>query len=116
MLRSRFAQKQWWRERRLRSQVDDKVAFLAVLVQVEHTPALPPHTFHTVGMKATNGRIPFDIIRVDSQHRNDGMLVSPFSTFTIACVVLHGPFVEGTFRFTNIEAVVLKVKEVGDVR
>jgi hypothetical protein len=61
-------------------------------------------------MKATNGQIPFDIIWVDSQHRNDGMLVSPFSTFTIACVVLHGPFVEGTFRFSNVEAVVLKVK------
>ena len=67
-------------------------------------------------MKTTNSQTPLDITRVDSQHRNDGMLVSPFSTFTIACVVLHGPFVEGTFRFTNIEAVVLKVKEVGDVR
>ena len=55
MLRSRFAQKQWWRERRLRSQVEDKVTFLAVLVRVEHTPALPPHTFHTVGIKTISG-------------------------------------------------------------
>jgi hypothetical protein len=115
VLSSRFAQKQWWRERRLRSQVEDKVAFLAVLVRVEHTPALPPHTFHSIGMKATNGQIPLDNIWVDSQHRNDRMLVSPFSTFTIPCVVLHGPLVEGTFRFANVDAVVLKAKEVGDV-
>ena len=115
VLSSRFAQKQWWRERRPRSQVEDKVALVTVLVRVEHTPAVPAHTFHTIGMKATNGQIPLDIIRVDSQHRNDRMLVSPFSTFTIPCVVLHGPLVEGTFRFANVDAVVLKAKEVGDV-
>jgi hypothetical protein len=66
-------------------------------------------------MKATNGQIPLDIIRVDSQHRNDRMLVSPFSTCAIPCVVLYGPLVEGTFRFANVDAVVLKAKEVGDV-
>ena len=115
VLSSRFAQIQWWRERRPRSQVEDKVALVTVLVRVEHTPTLSAHTFHTIGMKATNGQIPLDIIRVNSEHRNDRMLVSPFSTFTIPCVVLHGPLVEGTFRFANVDAVVLKAKEVGDV-
>ena len=66
VLSSRFAQKQWWRERRPRSQVEDKVALVTVLVRVEHTPTLSAHTFHTIGMKATNGQIPLDIIRVDS--------------------------------------------------
>ena len=115
VLRGRRAQKQWRWERRPRSQVEDKVALVTVLVRVEHTPSLSTHTFHTIGMKATNGQIPLDIIRVNSEHRNDRMLVSPFSTFTISCVVLHGPLVEGTFRFANVDAVVLKAKEVGDV-
>ena len=91
------------------------MAVVTVILRVEHTPTVSAHTFHTIGMKATNGQIPLDIIRVDSQHRNDRMLVSPFSTFTIPCVVLHGPLVEGTFRFANVDAVVLKAKEVGDV-
>jgi hypothetical protein len=115
VLRGRRAQKQWRWERRPRSQVEDKVALVTVLVRVEHTPSLSTHTFHTICMKATNGQIPLDIIRVDSQYRNDRMLVSPFSTFTIPCVVLHGPLVEGTFRFANVDAIVLKAKEVGDV-
>ena len=115
VLRRRLAQKQWRRKRRPRSQVEDKMAVVTVILRVEHTPTVSAHTLHTIGMKATNGQVPLDIIRVDSQHRNDRMLVSPFSTFTIPCVVLHGPLVEGTFRFANVDAVVLKAKEVGDV-
>jgi hypothetical protein len=41
------------------------VSLLAVILWVEHTPTVPAHTFHTVGVKATNGQIPLDIIRVD---------------------------------------------------
>ena len=115
VLRRRLAQKQWRRKRRPRSQVEDKMAVVTVILRVKHTPTVSAHTLHTIGMKATNGQVPLDIIRVDSQHRNDRMLVSPFSTFTIPCVVLHGPLVEGTFRFANVDAVVLKAKEVGDV-
>ena len=55
MLRRRLEQKQWRRERRLCSQVEDKVAVVTVILWVEHTPTVSAHTLHTIGMKATNG-------------------------------------------------------------
>jgi hypothetical protein len=55
VLRRRLAQKQWRRKRRPRSQVEDKMAVVTVILRVKHTPTVSAHTLHTIGMKATNG-------------------------------------------------------------